>query len=42
MRPEEAMVRGGHAALGHGGHGAMSADDMIRDMCNRFLVVAVL
>jgi Cu2+-exporting ATPase len=31
-----------HKAMGHGGHGAMSMDDMVRDMRNRFLVAAVL
>jgi Cu2+-exporting ATPase len=27
--------------MGHGGHGAMSMDDMVRDMRNRFVVAAV-
>ncbi len=31
-----------HDAMGHGGHGAMSMDDMVRDMRNRFLVAALL
>jgi Cu2+-exporting ATPase len=31
-----------HEAMGHGGHGALSMDDMVRDMRNRFLVAAVL
>jgi P-type Cu2+ transporter len=31
-----------HEAMGHGGHAAMSMDDMVRDMRNRFLVAAVL
>jgi Cu2+-exporting ATPase len=31
-----------HETMGHGGHGAMSMDDMARDMRNRFLVAAVL
>ena len=31
-----------HDAMGHGGHGAMSMEDMVRDMRNRFLVAAVL
>ncbi len=31
-----------HDAMGHGGHGTMSMDDMVRDMRNRFLVAAVL
>jgi Cu2+-exporting ATPase len=31
-----------HDAMGHGGHGAMSMDDMVRDMRNRFLVALVL
>jgi P-type Cu2+ transporter len=29
-----------HEAMGHGGHGEMSMDDMVRDMRNRFLVAA--
>ena len=28
--------------MGHGGHGGMSMDDMVRDMRNRFLVALVL
>jgi P-type Cu2+ transporter len=31
-----------HDAMGHGGHGAMSMADMVRDMRNRFLVALVL
>ena len=31
-----------HDAMGHGGHGGMSIDDMVRDMRNRFLVAVVL
>ena len=31
-----------HDAMGHGGHGAMSMADMVRDMRNRFLVAVVL
>ena len=31
-----------HDAMGHGGHGAMSMEDMVRDMRNRFLVAALL
>ncbi|OBC08050.1 copper-translocating P-type ATPase [Mycobacterium sp. 852013-50091_SCH5140682] len=31
-----------HEAMGHGGHGAMSMDAMVRDMRNRFLVALVL
>jgi P-type Cu2+ transporter len=31
-----------HEAMGHGGHGTTSMDDMVRDMRNRFLVAAVL
>ncbi|HEX6248994.1 MAG TPA: heavy metal translocating P-type ATPase, partial [Nocardioidaceae bacterium] len=31
-----------HEAMGHGGHGAMSMADMVRDMRNRFLVAALL
>ena len=30
-----------HEAMGHGGHGAMSMDDMVKDMRNRFLVAAL-
>jgi P-type Cu2+ transporter len=39
--PSAPMVRP-HEAMGHGGHAAMSMDDMVRDMRNRFLVAAVL
>ena len=31
-----------HEAMGHGGHGAMSMDAMVRDMRNRFLVALLL
>jgi P-type Cu2+ transporter len=31
-----------HDVMGHGGHGAMSMEDMVRDMRNRFLVAALL
>ncbi|HYN30172.1 MAG TPA: heavy metal translocating P-type ATPase [Dermatophilaceae bacterium] len=31
-----------HELMGHGGHGAMSMDDMVRDMRNRFVVAAVV
>lgn len=31
-----------HDMMGHGGHGAMSMDAMVRDMRNRFLVALVL
>ncbi len=31
-----------HDAMGHGGHGTMSMDDMVHDMRNRFLVAVVL
>jgi Cu2+-exporting ATPase len=31
-----------HEMMGHGGHGGMSMDDMVRDMRNRFVVAAVL
>jgi Cu2+-exporting ATPase len=31
-----------HEVMGHGGHGGMSMDDMVRDMRNRFVVAAVL
>jgi Cu2+-exporting ATPase len=30
-----------HEAMGHGGHGEMSMEDMVRDMRNRFLVAAI-
>ena len=31
-----------HEAMGHGGHAAMSMDDMVRDMRNRFVIAALL
>jgi Cu2+-exporting ATPase len=31
-----------HEMMGHGGHAAMSMDDMVRDMRNRFLVALVM
>lgn len=31
-----------HDAMGHGGHGGMSMDDMVRDMRRRFLIAALL
>ncbi|MEP6658326.1 MAG: copper-translocating P-type ATPase [Acidimicrobiales bacterium] len=34
------MMRSPHDAMGHGGHGARSMDDMARDMRNRFLLAA--
>jgi Cu2+-exporting ATPase len=34
-------MRSPHEVMGHGGHGAMSMDDMVRDMRKRFLVAAV-
>jgi Cu2+-exporting ATPase len=39
---ETAAVTSSHEAMGHGGHGAMSMADMVRDMRNRFLVAALL
>ncbi|HZJ49428.1 MAG TPA: heavy metal-associated domain-containing protein, partial [Actinomycetota bacterium] len=30
-----------HEAMGHSGHGAMSMDDMVKDMRNRFVVAAI-
>ena len=36
------VVASPHEAMGHGGHGAMSLDDMVRDMRNRVLVAALL
>ena len=38
----EAPIRSPHAAMGHGGHAAMSMDSMVKDMRNRFLVAAAL
>ena len=40
--PRGAPAATPHEAMGHGGHGAMSMDDMVRDMRNRFLVAAVM
>jgi P-type Cu2+ transporter len=40
--PPQAPQLSPHEAMGHGGHGAMSMDDMVRDMRNRFLVAAIL
>ncbi len=37
----EAAVRAPQEVMGHGGHGAMSMDAMVRDMRNRFLVAAI-
>jgi Cu2+-exporting ATPase len=34
-------ARSPHDAMGHGSHGAMSMDEMVRDMRNRFVVAAV-
>jgi P-type Cu2+ transporter len=36
-----ATLRSPHEVMGHGGHEAMSMDDMVRDMRNRFLVAAL-
>ena len=41
MQPHGAEART-QDVMGHGGHGGMSMDDMVRDMRNRFLVAAVL
>jgi P-type Cu2+ transporter len=41
-RRPQAPQRSPHETMGHGGHGAMSVEDMVRDMRNRFLVAAVL
>jgi P-type Cu2+ transporter len=41
-RRPQAPQLSSHEAMGHGGHGALSMDDMVRDMRNRFLVAAVL
>lgn len=38
----EAVRRSPEAVMGHGGHGDMSMDGMVRDMRNRFLVAAIL
>jgi len=35
-------LRSPDEVMGHGGHGGMSMEDMVRDMRNRFLVAAVL
>ncbi|WP_454860729.1 heavy metal translocating P-type ATPase [Promicromonospora soli] len=35
------VVASPHDVMGHGGHGAMSMADMVRDMRNRFLVAAL-
>jgi P-type Cu2+ transporter len=35
------MMRSPHEVMGHGGHGAMSMEDMVREMRNRFLVAAI-
>ena len=35
------VMRSPDAAMGHGGHAAMSMDSMIRDMRNRFVVAAI-
>ena len=40
-RRRTAPVTSPHEAMGHGGHGAMSMADMVRDMRNRFLVAAL-
>ncbi len=39
---EAAVVPSRHDVMGHGGHGAMSMDDMVADMRRRFIVAAVL
>ncbi len=39
--PPTAPAASPHDAMGHGGHGAMSMDDMVADMRNRFVVAAV-
>ena len=39
---EAPSLRSPDEVMGHGGHGGMSMDDMVRDMRNRFLVAAVL
>jgi Cu2+-exporting ATPase len=38
---EEETLHSPDEMMGHGGHGAMSMDDMVRDMRNRFLVAAL-
>jgi Cu2+-exporting ATPase len=38
---EEEAMRTPDEVMGHGGHGAVSMDDMVRDMRNRFLVAAL-
>jgi len=39
--PGDEAPRSPHEVMGHGGHGGMSMDDMVRDMRNRFLVAAL-
>jgi Cu2+-exporting ATPase len=39
--PAKLATRSPQETMGHGGHGAMSMDDMVRDMRNRFLVAAI-
>jgi P-type Cu2+ transporter len=41
-RARQAPQLGPHEAMRHGGHAAMSMDDMVRDMRNRFLVAVIL
>jgi P-type Cu2+ transporter len=41
-RARQAPQLSPHEAMGNGGHAAMSMDDMVRDMRNRFLVAAIL
>ncbi|MEZ5073503.1 MAG: heavy metal translocating P-type ATPase [Solirubrobacterales bacterium] len=38
---DEEGLRAPDEVMGHGGHGGMSMDDMVRDMRNRFLVAAL-
>lgn len=41
-RSAQPVTRARQEVMGHGGHGSMSMDSMIRDMRNRFLVAAIL
>ncbi|MDP9274006.1 MAG: cation transporter, partial [Chloroflexota bacterium] len=40
--PATESIPSSHDMMGHGGHGGMSMESMVRDMRNRFLIAAVL
>ena len=42
VAPGAPSMASAHEAMGHGGHGAMSMESMVRDMRNRFVIAAVL